>query len=129
MLCEDGMPIQTLGFESLTEKIGANIIKAPKITQAEIEDRSKGDVISKIIVILQTTWFISQCISRWSTRLPVTELEVVTLGFAMLNGITYALWWHKPQNAGVPVYLEAKAQSLSNSRNNDGLRKLNRASS
>ena len=126
MLCEDGMPIQTLGFESLTEKIGANIIKAPKIlTQAEIEDRSKGDVISKIIVILQTTWFISQCISRWSTRLPVTELEVVTLGFAMLNGITYALWWHKPQNAGVPVYLEA----MSNSRNNDGLRKLNRASS
>ena len=65
MLCEDGMPIQTLGFESLTEKLGANIIKAPKIiTQAEIEDHSKGDVISKIIVILQTTWFISQCISR-----------------------------------------------------------------
>ncbi len=33
-----------------------------------------------------------------------------------MNGITYALWWHKPQNVGVPMYHEAKAaQSSSNS--------------
>ncbi len=27
----------------------------------------------------------------------------------MLNGVTYALWWNKPQNVRVPVYLEMKA--------------------
>ena len=38
-------------------------IEIPKITAADIEDRSKGDVLSKIIAILQTTWFIVQCIA------------------------------------------------------------------
>ncbi|KAF9474833.1 hypothetical protein BDN70DRAFT_779290, partial [Pholiota conissans] len=64
--------------------------------EEDIKDRSKGDAISKAFVLLQTMWFIAQCISRWLAKLPVTELEVVTLAFAMLNIITYALWWHKP---------------------------------
>ena len=34
---------------------------------------------------------------------------MVTLGFALLNGITYAHWWHEPQNVGWPVFLERKA--------------------
>ena len=142
VLSENGMPIQVMSFsktwlekddniseyitrhnfqqdpcDGIKESILAGIIDAPKITRAEINDRSKGDLISKIIVILQTTWFITQCIARWATRIPVTELEIITLGFAMLNGITYALWWHKPQNIGVPVYLEAKTPLSTNYRN------------
>ncbi|KJA18687.1 hypothetical protein HYPSUDRAFT_205206 [Hypholoma sublateritium FD-334 SS-4] len=95
--------------DGIKELILTGAIDSPKTTKAEIEDRSKGDIISKTVVILQTTWFIAQCIARWSVRIPVTELEIVTLGYAMLNGITYALWWNKPQNVGVPVYLEIKA--------------------
>ncbi len=117
ILCPDGRiyalrnrrPIQTLSFKTITDKINDDTIEPPKISEAEILDRSKGDVISKTVVILQTTWFISQCISRWSVSIPVTELEVITLGFAIANGFTYALWWNKPQNVGVPVYLEMKA--------------------
>ncbi len=51
--------------------------------------------------------------------MPLTELEVITLGYAALNGITYGLWWHKPQNVGVPVYLEAKVQLSRNSPNDN----------
>ncbi len=105
--------------DGIKELILSGVIDPPKITEAEIEDRSKGDIISKTVVLLQTTWFIVQCIARWSMHLPLTELEIITLGFAVLNGITYALWWHKPQNVGLPVYLEAKVQLSTNSPNND----------
>ncbi|TFK66592.1 hypothetical protein BDN72DRAFT_748419, partial [Pluteus cervinus] len=67
-----------------------------RFPQKIIEDRSKGDFLSKGIVILQTSWFVLECLARFQQHLPVTELEVVTLAFALLNVITYALWWYKP---------------------------------
>jgi hypothetical protein len=78
----------------------------PKISKAEIEDKSKGDAISKGVVILQTGWFVTQCIARVVQRLPITELELVTIAFATLNIAIYMLWWHKPLNVqrGVRVY-------------------------
>ncbi|KAF8169801.1 hypothetical protein BJ912DRAFT_998707 [Pholiota molesta] len=122
VLCEDGRPIQTLidaggrrrdrpGSEDSTTliwNIDNGMIDPPRISAEDINDRSKGDAISKAFVILQTSWFIAQCVARWATRLPVTELEVATLAFATLNGITYGLWWDKPQNVGRPVFLECK---------------------
>ncbi|KAF8173475.1 hypothetical protein BJ912DRAFT_822147, partial [Pholiota molesta] len=116
MLCESGRPVQTLldhnwrhkDETTLTWNIQQKVIDPPRITEEDIKDRSKGDAISKTFIVLQTTWFVVQCIARWSQRLPLTELEVVTLGFAMLNGITYIAWWDKPQNVGRPVFLESK---------------------
>jgi hypothetical protein len=78
----------------------------PRLSKAEIEDRSKGDAISKGFVILQTGWFVTQCIARGAQGLPITELELVTVAFAALNLVMYVLWWDKPQNVqrGVRVY-------------------------
>jgi len=78
----------------------------PKLSKAEIQDKSKGDAISKAVVILQTSWFVTQCIARVVQRLPITELELVTIAFATLNIVIYFLWWHKPLNVqrGVRVY-------------------------
>jgi len=70
----------------------------PRISKAEIEDKSKGDAISKGVVILQTGWFVLQCITRGAQGLPITELELVTVAFAALNFLIYVLWWNKPQN-------------------------------
>jgi len=66
------------------------------ITEKALQDRSKGDTLSKGFAVLQTGWFILQSIARKSQSLPVTELEIVTLAFAILNFATYALWWNKP---------------------------------
>jgi hypothetical protein len=62
---------------------------------------------SKGIVLVQISWFIMQCIVRAAYGLAVTELEVSTLAFAVLSGVTYYLWWHKPLGVqcSVPVYL------------------------
>ncbi|KAK0475641.1 hypothetical protein EDD18DRAFT_1089698 [Armillaria luteobubalina] len=68
------------------------------ISPETIEDRSKGDALSKTISILQLSWFIVQCIARALQHLPITLLEVSTLAFTSLTVITYSLWWYKPPN-------------------------------
>ncbi|TFK63421.1 hypothetical protein BDN72DRAFT_775903, partial [Pluteus cervinus] len=69
-----------------------------KITKKAIEDHSKEDIVSKGIAILQTLWFVLQCIVRLAEGLVLTELEVATLSFALCNAVVYAAWWHKPLN-------------------------------
>jgi len=83
-------------------------IDVPSITKKEIDDKSKGDLVSKGITIAQTGWFIMQCLARRIRRLPVAELELVTLAFAVTNTMTYLFWWNKPLNSEctVPVNLK-----------------------
>ncbi|TFK65762.1 hypothetical protein BDN72DRAFT_845142 [Pluteus cervinus] len=76
-----------------------------RLTEKEIQDKSKGDILSKTLVASQTTWFVFECIARLQQGLPLIELEVVTLAFATLNIITYALWWYKPLNVLCPIYI------------------------
>jgi hypothetical protein len=85
-------------------------IEIPAISAADIEDRSKGDALSKIIAILQTTWFIAQCVARGQQRIALTELELVTLALASLNGVTYAIWWHKPLGVQEPIKVYLKTE-------------------
>lgn len=73
------------------------------IPEEELLDKSKGDFLTKTLVVLQTSWFMFQCIARWIQHLPVTELEVITLAFALLNIGIYILWWNKPQNMHVAI--------------------------
>ena len=84
--------------------------KLPKITEADISDKSKGDFLSKLIAILQTTWFILQCIARGQQKLAITELELVTLALASLNAIMYAFWWIKPLGVQEPIRIYFKTE-------------------
>src|SRR6266511_2975997 len=79
-----------------------------RITEEEITHRSKGDALSKIIFILQSTWFITHCLARWVQGLNLTQLELTTLALASLNGITFALWWDKPLGAQAVVRVHLK---------------------
>ena len=109
MLFDGEEPKGILSLEWLEELHAMNQIDFPKVTEAELEDRSKGDPLGKGLVVLQTSWFIAQCIARASQHLVVTELELVTLAFAALNGLMYFLWWNKPLDVRcpVPVYIKA----------------------
>jgi len=106
-LHKGGKPVRVLEAKDLEELSEAGKIEWPTITKEEIEDRSKGDYLSKTIVLFQTTWFVGQCIARGAYGLTVTELEVVTLAFASLTGVIYFLWWDKPLDVhcSVPIHL------------------------
>ena len=107
MIHEGGKPVRVLEAKDLEEISEGGKIEWPAITKEEIADRSKGDYLSKMIVLFQTTWFIGQCISRGASGLTITELEVVTIAFASLTGVIYYLWWDKPLDVrcSIPVRL------------------------
>jgi len=106
MLYEGNRPIRVLFPYQLASYSLTGNGDFPRISKTEIDDKSKGDAISKGVVILQTGWFVVQCIARAAQGLPVTELELITVAFAALNFVIYVLWWEKPLNVqrGVRVY-------------------------
>jgi len=76
------------------------------VTGASINDHSKADGFAKGMALLQTLWFIVQCVARFSDRhLVLTELELVTAALAVLSLVMYALWWNKPFNTEIPIVL------------------------
>ncbi|KAF8064244.1 hypothetical protein FPV67DRAFT_210985 [Lyophyllum atratum] len=74
-----------------------------EFTEKEIQDKSKGDILAKSLVLLQVTWFILQFLARAIQHLPITELEIVTLAFALLNFLVYFCWWNKPLDVQCPL--------------------------
>ena len=78
-------------------------------TEAEIKDRGKSDWLAKSLALLQTSWFVMQCIARGIKHLPVTHLEIVTLAYAAMNFVIYAFWWNKPLNVNRPVRVFRKS--------------------
>ncbi|KAJ7701013.1 hypothetical protein B0H16DRAFT_1834263 [Mycena metata] len=93
---EEGHPVST------EKQLPAYISAIQKITKADIEDKSKGDTLSKGVAIAQGLWFVTQCLARIFQQLPLTELEVATLAFAVLSVIIHLLWLHKPLDVQQP---------------------------
>jgi hypothetical protein len=101
-------PLYPLDIERIEKLVQNGAIDFPKIEEKEIEDRSKGDIISKGLAVVQTGWFIAQCIARGAEHLATTELEIMTVAFAFLNFVTYIFWWHKPLNVTCPIRIVLK---------------------
>ncbi|KAG2340543.1 hypothetical protein BDR05DRAFT_889777 [Suillus weaverae] len=102
MLYADGKPCLTLRPSYILNLIHEGYIDVPTITAKQIRDRSKGNAISKGLVMLQVAWIIMQLITRAIYQLETTQLEVGTLAFAVLNFLTYAVWWNKPLDVECP---------------------------
>ncbi|KAJ7057624.1 hypothetical protein C8F01DRAFT_1027881, partial [Mycena amicta] len=75
----------------------------PRISEEDIEDKSKADGLAKLLVALQALWFCLQCISRAAQHLPISLLEITTVGHALYTLFTYVLWAYKPMNITVPT--------------------------
>ncbi|KAL0563116.1 hypothetical protein V5O48_018961, partial [Marasmius crinis-equi] len=96
-----GKPLRPLLVEDLS--LHTDIISIPYVSEREIQDRSKGDALSKTLILFQTTWFLVQILARVVSGLPIAELELVTVAFASLNILAYAFWYHKPQNVDCAI--------------------------
>lgn len=79
------------------------------VTEAEISDRSKSSFVAKSIAVVQTIWFIVQLIERWATHQPRSQLEILTVAYAVLNILVYLLWWKKPYNVDEPIHVSGRA--------------------
>ena len=97
---EDDDPLHPLLASDLTHD---DVYSFAMPIEAEIKDKGKSDWLAKSLVLLQTSWFVMQCIARAIKHFPVTHLEIVTLAYAAMNFVIYAFWWNKPLNVDRPV--------------------------
>ncbi|GJN66913.1 hypothetical protein PLICBS_000935 [Purpureocillium lilacinum] len=77
----------------------------PRVTKAEIEDKSKANDLAKATVIIQATWMLVQVIGRLAAHLPVTLLEVNTVAHVLCAFAMYIFWWDKPLLPNEPIVL------------------------
>jgi hypothetical protein len=80
--------------------------KLPRLAQEDIQDRSKADPITKVITCAQAGYMIAQVIGRRAADLPITMLEINTLGHAVCALAMFAFWFRKPMNIEVPVLMD-----------------------
>ena len=117
ILHEDDIPLHPLAARDLYEDYTHQSIRADidftsftVPTEEEIKDRGKSDWLAKSLVLLQTSWFVMQCIARAIKHLPITHLEIVTLAYAAMNFVIYIFWWNKPLNVNRPVRVFRKSE-------------------
>lgn len=112
--CQQASSSDSLSPNSSTESASPQyrILVAHSI----IADKSKTNAPAKLITVAQTTWFIIQFIERWATHKHRTQLEVMTMAYAVLNVIVYALWWNKPYNVNEPINVSNRAHDCFRNR-------------
>jgi hypothetical protein len=99
------VPFHLLAREIFALRETGALPKLPKITSAEIADKSKGDTFVKLITSFQVFWFIFQVIVRAVRHLGISQLEIAVTAFSACAVITYLLLLPKPKSVDVPVTL------------------------
>ncbi|KAI1459652.1 hypothetical protein F4805DRAFT_472751 [Annulohypoxylon moriforme] len=83
------------------------IFKIPRITEEEINDKSKSDLLIKVITIGQLVWFFTQVVVRGLRGLVISQLEIAVLAYAACTICVFFLCLSKPQDVQVPTMLPA----------------------
>lgn len=81
----------------LARKLGI-IEKLPSLSQSSLDDRNKGNLIVTVLALAQILWLVIQLFLRWTQNLPSSQLEIITLAFAICSVITYILLVDKPKD-------------------------------
>ncbi|KAI1442220.1 hypothetical protein F5Y02DRAFT_410275 [Annulohypoxylon stygium] len=79
-------------------KIGLSRLKIPRITDEEINDKSKCDLLIKVITIGQLVWFVIQIAVRGTRGLAISELEIAVLAYAACTVFVFFLCLSKPKD-------------------------------
>lgn len=106
----DSMPFPIHGLQ-LVYLVKEGYTTLPSMTSDEIADKSKADFLTKALVCLQTGWFVVQCFGRSQQGLPLTSLELTTIGYVWCTWAMYAQWLSKPLDIAVPTVLSIKAST------------------
>ncbi|KAE8451037.1 hypothetical protein EG329_004709 [Mollisiaceae sp. DMI_Dod_QoI] len=80
----------------------------PQVSEEELKDQSKGDLLVKSLAMAQSLYLALQLIVRHINHQPSSQLEVVVVAFAVCSFLTYLLLFSKPQGVDTPRYIKAK---------------------
>lgn len=74
----------------------------------EINDKSKADLLAKLLAITQISRFLLETISRVVHSYPISPLEYFTCAQVICTLIAYYFWFYKPRNVFEPIELEGR---------------------
>ena len=75
------------------------------VKRKDIMDKSKADGLGKFLVCLQALWMLVQSAGRLIDGLPLTLLEINTIGHVLCGITLYLIWFNKPQDMSEPIIL------------------------
>jgi len=77
-----------------------------------IQDRSKADTLSKSLACIQALYIVLQTFGRLRSDLPVTALEINTIGHVICALAMFVFWWYKPLNVESPEIARGPMEEL-----------------
>lgn len=72
----------------------------------EISDKSKADVLAKLLAVIQLTRFLLETFARALSSLPITSLEFFTCQHVVCTLMVYIFWLEKPRGVQEKISLE-----------------------
>ncbi|KAI0175859.1 hypothetical protein GGR52DRAFT_570839 [Hypoxylon sp. FL1284] len=82
-------------------------IEMPRITETQINDKSKADNLGKALAAFQALRLLTILITRGVSGLFITPLELATAAVVFCSMITLFLWRKKPLDVLAPVVIDA----------------------
>jgi hypothetical protein len=101
----DPNPYHLDGRQIIAIRSQRHLKKLPRITENEINDKSKGDSFTKAITVGQISWMIIQVCVRGARGLAIAQLEIAVIAFSFCAIFIYAMQWLRPKDVGVPITL------------------------
>lgn len=98
-------PLTALHIATEQKKSGGKF-DHPDKSEEDIQDKSKNDWFAKCIAALQFVQLALSLIVRRNHRLAFSQLEAITLGFAICGVTIYLIYLDKPQNVETPFKVE-----------------------
>ncbi|KAA1473482.1 hypothetical protein DENSPDRAFT_277477 [Dentipellis sp. KUC8613] len=99
---------EAIGHEDLLKLMQEGQIDPVTSDELSIRDRSKADSLAKLIACCQIIWLMIQCLARAIEGLPMSALELGTVGTAFMAVIAYGFQWHKPKDILRPIVLQPR---------------------
>ena len=93
-------------------------VSYPSVSDEEIGDKSKQDLLSKVVASLQAGYLLVSCIGRAAQGLSITTLELNALAIVVCSLMTVVAWYNKPCDVRTAIVLhaEASAEEISSGR-------------
>ncbi|KAK1707176.1 hypothetical protein BDP67DRAFT_493525 [Colletotrichum lupini] len=82
------------------------------LEEQDVKDKSKADWLLKGIAVTQVSWLILSVIVRGILHLPITQLEIATISFAVMAILSYMANWWKPKDISQATSLSQPAMGL-----------------
>lgn len=98
-----------LNAHTLLELIEDGQLPATLPPAEEITDRSKSDVLTKTILLLQISYYVVAVLERAATGLSISELELGTVAFVACSALTYLPSIQKPKDVETVIILQSLA--------------------